>query len=373
MCAKKLTIVSDTALFFNGKSYYGFGPVVKEIEFIEHLFDQIVWIGFDRQDRMNDLSMRKINSSKIKFILLNRVGGKNIKSIFEILLSYPNFLKVIKNEIIDSDVIHTRAPSHPALAALFLSFFYKDKIWWNKYAGDWSQKKPSFSYGFQRWLLKKATHTKVTINGFWEKQPSHCYSFENPCLTSFNIEDGKKLMLKRDFNLPFTFCFVGRLEDVKGIPRIIEALKQIQIDLIKEVHFIGDGRKLENYKNHLSFLNNKVYFHGFLNSEKVHYFLKKSDFILLPSDLEGFPKVVAEAACFGVIPIVSNAGSISHYVNDKNGFLWDINSNSEYKEAFIHAINEKPDVLIQKSKEVLLLAEKFTFEKYLEKLKKHIL
>lgn len=373
MGLKKLTIISDTALYCIKNDYFGFGPVVKEIQFIEHMFDEIVWIGFERNDRINDLSMQKIQNNKIKFILLKNIGGKNIKSFLEILMYYPKIFFIIKKEIKNSHVIHSRAPSHPALISILISFFYKDKVWWNKYAGDWSQKKPSLSYGFQRWILKKAKHTKVTINGFWENQPSHCFSFENPCLTKVNIIEGKGVASVRKFNPPYTLCFIGRLEDVKGVPRIIEALKCIPNNLINDVHFIGNGKNMEYYKKELSFLGDKVIFHGFLDNTSIHFLLKKTDFILLPSDLEGFPKVVAEAACFGVIPVVSNAGSISHYVNNNNGFLWEINSNIGFTEILQKALQSDQEELNNMSKEILLLAEKFTFDRYLEKLNENIL
>ena len=123
MCAKKLTIVSDTAIFYAENHYFAFGPVVREIEFIEHLFDQITWIGYDRQDRIGDLSMQKIQSPKIKVILFKSVGGKGVFSFLRILIHYPYMFFVIFKQIQKSDIIHTRAPSHPALIAILLSFF----------------------------------------------------------------------------------------------------------------------------------------------------------------------------------------------------------------------------------------------------------
>ncbi|HRE79337.1 MAG TPA: glycosyltransferase family 4 protein [Flavobacterium sp.] len=375
MCAKKLTIVSDTAIFHSNNSYYGFGPVVREIEFVEHLFDQITWIGFDRQDRIGDLSMQKIQSNKIKFILLKNVGGKGLFSFLKILTQYPFMFFVIYRQIQKSDIIHTRAPSHPALIAILISYFFnKNKIWWNKYAGDWGQIEAPSSYRFQRNILKKATFSNVTINGFWSNQPKHCFSFENPCLTKNDIENGKVIAKNKTFSSPYTFCFVGRFDNVKGVSILLDALKRIPPQMIEKIHLIGDGHKLNVYKEQAKELVDKAVFHGFLQKNELHKFMEESHFLLLPSKAEGFPKVVAEAACYGTIPIVSNVGSIPHYINVNNGFLWKINDkNSSYEQVLENALKSDKTELQNKSMEVLKLAELFTFENYLRKLETYIL
>jgi glycosyltransferase involved in cell wall biosynthesis len=305
---------------------FSFGPVVRELEHVEHLFDEITWVGYANKSNEVDVSMIKINSPKIKLILFKSIGGKGIFSFINILLQYPKMFFVILNQIQNTDIVHTRAPSHPALIAIIISFFYKkNKIWWNKYAGDWGQKNPPLSYGFQRNLLKIATFSNVTINGFWINQPNHCYSFENPCLTQKDIEKGKIIASKKNFSQPFIFCFAGRFDEVKGISILLNALKALPSETIEKIHLIGDGQMINNYKLEAKELGNKVIFHGFLQKNELHEFIANSHFLLLPSKAEGFPKVVAEAACYGTSPIVSDVGSITHYINEKNGFVWEIN------------------------------------------------
>ncbi len=126
------------------------------------------------------------------------------------------------------------------------------------------------------------------------------------------------------------------------------------------------------YKEQCQFLGNKAIFHGFLGKDEVHELLAASHFLLLPSDSEGFPKVIAEGACYGVIPVVSNVGSIGHYVNEGNGFVWDIKSNNSYHSVLLQAIETDKVKLKEISKNGLELAEKFTFENYLKKLNRHI-
>lgn len=372
---KKLTIITDTLMCKNELGSFSFGPVVRELEHIEHLFDEITWVGFAKGDNLVDLSMKKIDSKKIKLILLKSVGGKGIISFLTILLHYPYMFFVILKQIQKSNIIHTRAPSHPALIAILISFFIKkNKLWWNKYAGDWGQVDAPLSYRFQRNILKIAKFSNVTINGFWPNQPKHCYSFENPCLNHEDIEKGKLIAANKNFTVPYTFCFVGRFDDVKGVSLLLNALKSIPIEMIDKIHLIGEGQKINTYKLEAIALGDKVVFHGFLRKKELHHFMALSHFLLLPSKAEGFPKVVAEAACYGTIPIVSDVGSITHYIDDSNGFVWKIkNKDITYEKVFKKAVYLSKNELQMMSVRILKTAELFTFDNYLRKIKIYIL
>lgn len=369
---KNLTIVSDTAIFQEDGKYYAFGPVVNELESFEHLFDKITWIGFNRPDKKGDLSMKAITSGKVRVIALKEVGGKTFFSSLNILLRYPFMFFIILKNVVKADVIHTRAPSHPAFIAVLISFLIRNKIWWNKFAGSWDAATLPFFYRIQRNVLMKAKHTKVTINGFWDNQPKHCLSFENPCLSNEDIRKGKIIADTKSFKIPFVFCFVGRLEAAKGMDRVITALQSIPQDAIKKVHLIGDGPSKAEYQKAAGFLGDKVVFHGFLDKDNVHALLSESHFLVLPSNSEGFPKVIAEGACYGVIPIASNVGSIGHYITGENGFLWDINGNNLYASVLQEAIQTDGSHLKEMSATVLELAEKFTFDNYIDQLKRQL-
>lgn len=370
---KTLTIVSDTALYCKNGTFYGFNAVVNEIKSFENLFEEIIWIGYNYPDRHEDKTLIKIESANVKVILLHKIGGKSIVDLMNIFINYPIFFFKIFKYVVKANVIHTRAPSHPAFIATVLSFFIKNKIWWHKFAGSWNATTLPFFYKFQRDLLLKAKHSKVTINGFWDNQPSHCLSFENPCLMDEDIVFGTKNIESKNFKDKFTLCFIGRLDEAKGVDVILKSLEKIGLEKIKKVHFIGNSEKRNFFEEKASFLDKKVIFHGILNKQDVHHILAESHFLLLPSKSEGFPKVIAEAACYGTIPIVSNVGSISHYIDDSNGFLWERNSATSYDLILDKAFNEDTISLERKAKKLSIQAKKFTFTNYVSKLQSEIL
>jgi glycosyltransferase involved in cell wall biosynthesis len=94
----------------------------------------------------------------------------------------------------------------------------------------------------------------------------------------------------------------------------------------------------------------------------VHDLLKLSHFLLLPSDSEGFPKVLAEAACYGVIPVVSSVSSIPHYINESNGFLW--HTGVPFYKLMEDIFKLSHENLQVKKKNIQLLSAKFGFNAY---------
>lgn len=376
MKRKKLVIISHTEHYKNTENQIvGWGSTINEINFLADYWEEVVHVGCFYNDKAPSSAL-PYSKNNIRFKAIPPYGGKTLFDKIKIFTKIPKIVAVVYKNLKDATEVQLRLPTSMGLflLPLFSFIFPRKYTFWVKYAGNWAQETPPLSYRMQRWWLKNDfAKCKVTINGFWENQPKHCLSFENPCLTERQIADGDIQMQRKDFVKPFVFTFIGRLEEEKGVKRIISALEKLPEELIKEVHFIGDGIKKNEFKDSASFLREKALFHGFQSTKTVHEILKKSHFFLLPSTAsEGFPKVIAEAACYGVIPIVSNVSSIPHYINNKNGFLWKINEPKVFDEILFDSVTYDKKELIVRSKGVVELANKFTFKNYLNKLETKI-
>ena len=200
-----------------------------------------------------------------------------------------------------------------------LSKKYKHKNFWFKYAGSWIDR-TSVSYNWQRNKLKRLKDNSIiTINGHWNNQPKNVLAFENPCLSAEDRIIGKKIIENRRIDNIYNICFVGGLNENKGIKELISALELIDHNLYGEINIVGDGYLKEEL---MSSTNNlKIKFHGHLSKNNVISIYQKSDFIVLPSKSEGFPKVISEGMNYGCIPIVTEVSSIPQVIGDKNGFL----------------------------------------------------
>lgn len=103
--------------------------------------------------------------------------------------------------------------------------------------------------------------------------------------------------------------YVGRLDFVqKRVYRVIDTWNYLEDNFPDwRLTIVGDGDDRQNLENHVNALGLKrVYFEGF---QKPMVYYKRASILLLTSDFEGFPLVLAECMNFGVIPAVYNSYS----------------------------------------------------------------
>lgn len=119
---------------------------------------------------------------------------------------------------------------------------------------------------------------------------------------------------KRDGGI-IKFLYVGRLERVKGIDILIEALSKMNNKYIGcwRLDVLGGGTLMKNLKQ-----NDFIKFHGWANEKKVAEFMGKSDCLIIPSRSESLPLVLLEAAQFNLPIITSDVGDCSHLVKKYN-------------------------------------------------------
>ena len=370
----KLAIISHTEHYRNPEgAIVGWGPTISEINHLAKDFDEIYHVAFLHPGTPPPSSL-PYTRTNIHFVALTPVGGKGMGAKMKIVGSIPDVIKTVQQTLKKVDVFQLRTPTGIGVFLIpYLTLFSKKKGWY-KYAGNWSQKNPPLGYAFQRSMLKSQKR-KVTINGNWPDQPNHCLTFENPCLTETEREEGLAISQLKNFAPPFSFCFVGRLEDAKGVQRIIDAFGKL--DSLKDVeiiHFIGDGPKMDFYKKKCDSLGLPAAFHGFLERNKVFEIYKKSQFFLLPSTAsEGFPKVIAEAMNYGCVPIVSTVSSIGQYVNHKNGFIVEPCTSEELSTVLAETMGIKGEVVKEKAEIAHHSVFQFTFEHYRARIQNEII
>jgi len=369
----KLAVISHTPHYKKNGVIKGWGPTVREINHLTELFSDIYHIAPLHIEEAPQSSM-SYESDKIKFIPLKPYGGRKLSDKFSIITTAPNNLKVIKSILDMVDWVQFRAPTAMGLYLLpYLSLRSKPNRW-VKYAGNWNMKNPPLSYSFQKWWLNSNFQkSKVTVNGQWEGQKKHVLNFQNPCLDNEELLRAKIITEEKNFNERLIFCFVGTLTKNKGVDVILEALKKINHpEDIQEVLMVGGGSQREKYELMAKEINLKITFTGLLNRDELENIYEVSHLIILPSESEGFPKVIAEASAYGCVPIVSDVSSIGQYYNDINGILLKKINPDELAQKIDRAVQDRIN-LKKMSLECVKVAELFTFEYYMKNLKEKIL
>ena len=363
----ELTIISHTPHYEFDKKIYGWGSTITEINYLSNLFTKINHIA-PLHYTEPPKSSEQYNSDKINFIPIKPRGGKGFINKIDIIFGIPKHLMLINNYCETSDWIQFRSPTNMGIYVLpYLRFFSKKK-YWVKYAGDWNFKLAPISYKLQRfWLKNNFNKSVLTINGRWKGQKNHIMSLENPCLTDKEILRARSITKNKDYSGKLILCFVGLISEKKGLGILISALKKIKNNnFIEMVYIVGGGSKIEFFKEKIRIISNiKIKFTGPINRGELNKIYSISHIIVLPSFSEGFPKVIAEASAYGCVPIVSNVGSLSQYINGNNGILLRNNSVVDVYNAII-LLNSKRLFLRKLSAECKMLCKHFTYEKYLK-------
>lgn len=370
---KKLVIISHTDHQRTADgTIVGWGPTITEINYLAQFWDEVVHVGCLDESPARGSSLPYLHDN-IRLEAIPNFGGPTFQDKLSVITRAPKVLSAVRRAIEGATHVQLRLPM--GIGMYLLPYFACRKRgrfkFWVKYANNWMQRNAPRGYAVQRWMLaKNLAGCKTTINGFWDDQPAHCISFENPSLRLSDLEAGAEAAKTKRFQPPFDFAFIGRLEDEKGVSRILDAIRTLEPRLVGKVHFIGDGKKTDEYIRKSADLSDKVVFHGYKTGGFIRQTLAGAHFFLLPTTAsEGFPKVVAEACCYGCIPIVSNTSSIPHYVkHGLNGFVWDIDGATEFGRILRGALDCPTPDLEKIAKKGGELAEKFTLERYFNRL-----
>jgi glycosyltransferase involved in cell wall biosynthesis len=210
----------------------------------------------------------------------------------------------------------------------------------------------------------------VTINGRWPGQPSHMFSFFNPCLTRDEVAQARQTVASKQLVAPIRFIFVGSIAAFKGVEmalQVIDALKRSGISLVFDI--IGDGPDLPRYQKLVEGwgLGEVVNFHGWVPRPQLAPYYTRAHFQLLPSRAEGWPKVLSEGMAYGVVPIASAISSIPQILGELGcGAAVPISA-----EAFIRTVQlylDEPkrwSIEAERGREAV---QRFTYEHYLGEL-----
>lgn len=373
---RSLTIISHTEhyLLSDGR-IVGLGSTVTEINELLAIFDSITHVAM-LHDTLAPPSALPYASDKIRFVALPAVGGPTLRDKMAILFQAPKTIATVRKALKESDYFQFRAPTGIGVFVIPYLILFTSKKGWFKYAGNWKQDDAPLAYRFQKWLLENQSRP-VTINGFWDDQPTQCLSFENPCLTEQEIRAGQLAIASKLFEFPLELCFVGRLEAAKGVDLIIEAVASLDAESLNKIgaiHMVGAGPLMAEYQKQADASSLPFVFHGYLSRTEVHQIYKKSHAILLPSASEGFPKVIAEAMNYGCVPIVSDVSSISHYISDaKNGFLMTDLSVTSLKDCIMALLGMEQSDYKQIASTPIEFMNAFSYAYYNQRLLKDIL
>jgi len=120
--------------------------------------------------------------------------------------------------------------------------------------------------------------------------------------------------------------YVGRLERLKGLDTLLEAIslleqRDINLLVVGGLYNLEELSRLKKICRNLD-LDQNVHFIGSINRKELKYYYNSSDLCVLPSYYESFGLSALEASACGIPVIASKRGGLSSIVLDKKtGYL----------------------------------------------------
>ena len=132
--------------------------------------------------------------------------------------------------------------------------------------------------------------------------------------------------LRQHTGMGARILYVGRLDHVKGLPLLIDAVKSlvgshphIRLDIV------GDGPERPGLEQRVtaSGLDTHVRFHGYLGQHEVEAMLIQSDALVMTSFAEGIPVALMEAMAVGVPVVAPRITGIPELIeHERDGLLF---------------------------------------------------
>ncbi|MGV7105403.1 glycosyltransferase [Flavobacterium sp. U410] len=314
----KLLVVSSAPIVLLEERQYMYGPYQKEMKIwarhVGHIqFCCPIWKD-DRKLLVDEISFPVLRTIELKEFDIKSVT-KIPQAFYYSLLNFWIIVRAMKT----ADHIHLRCPGNIGLLASIAQIFYPNKKKTTKYAGNWDPKaKQPWSYRMQRKILSNTFLTKnmqVLVYGEWPGQTKNIKSFFTATYSQSEIQNSKFSTQDSTFQEAIKFLFVGTLSPGKQplyVIQLVEKLKEAGENVSLEMYGEGTLRKqLEEYikRQHLK---EYVQLKGNQPKEAVLQAYQKSDYLILPSKSEGWPKVVAEAMFWGCVPLATPVSCVSY-------------------------------------------------------------
>jgi Glycosyltransferase len=320
----KLVVITHTPHINKKEGLYAYGPYVKEMNLWTKYADETIIVA---PVSKKDISLIH-ESYTSKTIQIKKIPAISFISFSETILAFLK-LPVLNWKIFQAmrkaDHIHLRCPGTIGLVACFLQVLFPKKPKTAKYAGNWDPKaKQPFSYRLQKWILRNTFLTRnmqVLVYGEWPNQTKNV----KPFFTATYRKNKIQALPEKRFNTPLRFLFVGSLVAGKRplyVVKLMNALRNKEVDCRLDMYGEGAEREvLEKFiQDHQ--LSEWITLHGNQAAETIEKAYKQSDLLLLPSKSEGWPKVVAEAMFWGVVPVVTKISCVPWMLDQgKRGIL----------------------------------------------------
>lgn len=350
------------------QKYYVYAPYVREMNlWLKHIDEVEIVAPIDNRNELgNDLHYCH---DKLTFRSIPAINFLSLKNSLISLSRLPIIFYRISQAMRSADHLHIRCPGNIGLLACFAQIFFPSKKKTVKYAGNWDpESKQPWTYNLQKWILKNRLLTRnvrVLIYGDWRESSGNIAPF-----FTASFSEKEKVSFSREFRKQWNFIVAGNLVQGKNpffAVKLIEELKEAGQPVKLEIYGDGPLRKdLELYIEQKE-MTDYVQLKGNRPLEELKSAYIRSDFAILPSRSEGWPKFLAEAMFFGCIPVSTAVSCVPWMLgNGQRGVLIE-GDIKETAEKLMH-LSKNPELMKDMSENAQAWSWNYTLERFEEEI-----
>lgn len=372
---KKLVVVSSAPLVYIKEQWFLYGPYEKEMQLWakyanESQFCCPIW----KDDKK--LLITKVSFPMLPVIELKEFDVLSLKNAFSAIPSMLQNAVIIYKAMKQADHIHLRCPGNMSLISSVVQIAFPKKKKTAKYAGNWDpNSKQPLSYRLQKLILSNTFLTKnmqVLVYGKWENQSKNIKPFFTATYSEKESQKSEVRSQKLLFEPPYKFIFVGTLSKGKQPLYAVQLIEELN-KLGKKVSldFYGEGvlrKELEQYIQ-ANALQELVHLKGNQTKETLEKAYQESNFLVLPSKSEGWPKVVAEAMFWGCVPIVTPVSCVPYMLDYGNRGIV-LQMNLEYDTKQIEKVLQDTSCYTKMALNGMEWSREFTTDKFEKEIQK---
>lgn len=366
----RFLIISHVLHKSNGLKWYAYAPYVREMNlWLKHV-DEVEIVAPVTSMPLSEIDIA-YSHDHITLTQIPAIAFINISRGIRSLLALPYIFLKLWKACNRADHIHLRCPGNIGLLGSLIQIFFPNKVKTAKYAGNWDPNaKQPLSYRLQKTILSNTKYTKkmtALVYGEWPNQTKNIKSF----FTATYRNQDRVVPVIRDYTKALDFVFVGSLVSGKRPLLAIQIVEQLlSRGVTCKLQVFGDGvlkSKLQQYIDDKQ-LGKHIVLHGNKTSETVKIALQSAHFTILASKSEGWPKALAEAMFFGVIPIATSISCVPNMLDyGKRGIL--IAPNVDEVVSKITLALKSNEALVSMSKLASDWSQQYTLDLFEEEIK----
>jgi glycosyltransferase involved in cell wall biosynthesis len=368
----RFLVLTIAPTIYRENTYFSYAPYVKEMNLWFSQVDDVTILSPTSYSQK--LLLSHFNRNDINVLSIPSLNFNSIMTTIKSIIYMPIIIVKMIAAMQKADHIHLRCPGNIGLIGCVFQVLFPNKTKTAKYAGNWDPKaKQPLSYRFQKWLLSNTFLTRnmqVLVYGEWPDQSKNI----KPFFTATYPKEKFPQIRPKELKTPYRFLFVGGLVPGK---RPVYALQLIagllKNDIECKLDFYGDGKERIHLENFIcdNQLSDFVTLHGNQKGIVIENAYKESDFLILPSQSEGWPKVVTEAMFWGVIPLVSKISCVPWMLGEGNrGILLENQLEKDIKNIQVQLL--KLEELSRKSVKAQQWSHQYTLDYFEQEIKKLI-